>query len=113
MRRYLYRCPVCRTTSPLTRTPAALDAERDHHRRTLHGGHHPDDEKTGEVDRRGRWYTDLDPVARLHARLTDIYADLRDPKGTGSPLWARALAWLTLATGAATTFWIITATPFL
>ncbi|MFF8717521.1 hypothetical protein ACF07T_39915 [Streptomyces sp. NPDC015184] len=71
MRRYLYRCPICRTTSPLTHTPAALAAERDHHRQALHAGHHPDGEKAGEVDRRGRWHADLDLVARLHTRLTD------------------------------------------
>ncbi|MGW2183319.1 hypothetical protein ACWCXX_35810 [Streptomyces sp. NPDC001732] len=109
MRRYLYRCPVCRTTSPLTHTPATLAAERDHHRHALHAGHHPDGEKAGEVDRRGRWYADLDLVARLHARLTDTYADVHDPKGSGAPLWARGLAWLTLTTGAAAALWTTTA----
>ncbi|MFD8826914.1 hypothetical protein ACFV1C_31740 [Streptomyces sp. NPDC059605] len=109
MRRYLYRCPVCRTTSPLTHHPATLTAERDHHRHTLHAGHHPDGEKAGEVDRRGRWYTDLDLITRLHTRLTDTYADIHDPKGSGAPLWARTLAWLTLTTGAATVLWTTTA----
>lgn len=41
MRRDLYRCPVCRTTSPLCRTRAGLKAEGESHRRVLHGGHSP------------------------------------------------------------------------
>ncbi|MFE3151175.1 MULTISPECIES: hypothetical protein [unclassified Streptomyces] len=90
-------------------SPAALAAERNHHRQALHGGHHPDGERAGEVDRAGRWYADLDLFARLHARLTDTYADVHDPKGSGAPLWARALAWLTLITGAATVLWTTTA----
>ncbi|WP_206433879.1 hypothetical protein, partial [Streptomyces sp. ADI95-17] len=76
MHRYLYRCPVCRTTSPVRHSPAALTAEGDHHRQALHDGHHPDGERSGEVD-------DLDLVARLHARLTDTYANIHDPKGSG------------------------------
>jgi len=109
MRRYLYRCPVCRTTSPVRFGPPEIAAEGEHHRQTLHGGHYPDGEKAGEVDRRGRWHADLGILAALNARLADTYADLRDPKDTGSPLWARALAWLTLTTSAATTLWITTA----
>ncbi|GLW19711.1 hypothetical protein Stsp01_64540 [Streptomyces sp. NBRC 13847] len=109
MRRYLYRCPVCRTTSPLCRTPAELKAEGESHRHDLHGGHFPDGEKDGEVDRRGRWYDDLGWLTTLHARLTDAYADLHDPHGTGHRLWAGALAWLTLTAGALTTLWATTA----
>ncbi|MEU3602244.1 hypothetical protein ABZ714_26530 [Streptomyces sp. NPDC006798] len=97
MRRYLYRCPVCRTTSGVRFSPAEAAAEGEHHRRQLHAGHHPDGEHTGEIDRRGRWYADLGPLTALHARLADAYADLRDPKGTGGRLWAAALAWATLA----------------
>ncbi|MFF4286007.1 hypothetical protein ACFY0R_11865 [Streptomyces sp. NPDC001633] len=96
MRRYLYRCPVCRTTSPICRTPAELKAESAGHRAALHGGHYPDDEIHGEVDRQGRWYADLSLIAALQARLADAYADIPDPNGMGRRLWAEALSWLTL-----------------
>ncbi|MEU9485913.1 hypothetical protein AB0D83_19995 [Streptomyces decoyicus] len=104
MRRYLYRCPVCRTTSPLCRTPAELKAEGASHRHKIHGRHHPDGEKDGEVDRRGRWY-----IATLHARLADTYADYCDPEGMGHRLWAGALAWLTLTTAGLTALWATSA----
>ncbi|MFF3787559.1 hypothetical protein [Streptomyces sp. NPDC001933] len=109
MRRYLYRCPLCRTTSPVRFSPPEIGAEGEYHRQALHGGHYPDGETTGEVDRRGRWYTDLGILASLQTRLGDTFADLRDPKGTGGRIWADALAWLTLTTGAATVLWTTTA----
>ncbi|WP_329182160.1 hypothetical protein OG754_40280 (plasmid) [Streptomyces decoyicus] len=74
-------------------------------RRQIHGRHHPDGEKDGEVDRRGRWYADLGWLATLQARLADTYADLRDPDGTGHRLWAGALAWLTLTAAGLTALW--------
>ncbi|MET9656809.1 hypothetical protein [Streptomyces sp. NPDC006510] len=109
LRRFLYRCPVCRTTSPVRFSPPEIGAEGEHHRQALHGGHYPDGETTGEVDRRGRWYTDLGRLAALHARLADTFADLRDPKGSGGRLWADALAWLTLSTTALGALWATTA----
>ncbi|MFC9227497.1 hypothetical protein ACFTZI_00620 [Streptomyces decoyicus] len=48
--------------------PAELKAEGASHRDQIHGRHHPDGEKDGEVDRRGRWYADLGWLATLHAR---------------------------------------------
>ncbi|MFE7808517.1 hypothetical protein ACFU51_28370 [Streptomyces sp. NPDC057430] len=96
MRRYLYRCTVCRTTSPVCFGTAELEAESDHHRDALHSGHYPDGERIGEVDRNGRWYADMRFVIALHTRLADNLADIRDPKGHGARLWAWALSWLTL-----------------
>ncbi len=71
MRRYRYRCTICRTTSPVVLDPDDLDAEGDAHRQAVHGGHFPDDELAGEIDRLGRWYAALSPLARLHARIAD------------------------------------------
>ncbi|MCY0947306.1 hypothetical protein [Streptomyces antarcticus] len=101
MRRYLYRCNVCSTTSPTVLHPDDLVAEGEGHRQVLHGGHYPDGESAGEIDRLGRWYASLGPLARLHARIADNLADLRDPKGMGHPLWASAAASLTIAAAAA------------
>lgn len=109
MRRYLYRCPVCRTTSSTVHTPRAAESEAAGHREQMHGGHHPDGQFIGEVDRRGRWYTDLTLLGRLHTRLADTLADLRDPKGTGGRLWAATLAWLTLTGSALTVLWVTAA----
>ncbi|MFJ5802532.1 hypothetical protein [Streptomyces decoyicus] len=108
MRRYLYRCPVCRTTSPVCRSRAELKAESAGHRAALHGGHYPDDEVHGEVDRRGRWYADLSFIAAVQARLADAYADIPDPTGMGRRLWADALSWLTLTATAAAALWCTT-----
>ncbi|WP_411121277.1 hypothetical protein [Streptomyces sp. x-19] len=108
MRRYLYRCPVCRTTSPVCWTRAELKAESDGHRAALHGGHYPDGEHDGEVDRRGRWYAELDLLTAIQARIADAYADLRDPDGMGRRLWAEALSWLTLTATAAAALWCTT-----
>ncbi|KPC61265.1 hypothetical protein [Streptomyces chattanoogensis] len=105
MRRYLYRCPVCRTTSPVCRNRAELTSESDRHRGILHGGHYPDGEKAGGVDRRGRWYADLGLVAAAHACLADAYADIPDPGGMGRRLWAEALSWLTLTATALGALW--------
>ncbi|MFE3144263.1 hypothetical protein [Streptomyces scopuliridis] len=109
MRRYLYRCPVCRTTSGVRFSPGEIAAEGEHHRHQLHAGHYPDGEQAGEVDRRGRWYAGLGIITTLHARLADTYADLRDPKGSGGRLWADALSWLTLTGSALTVLWATTA----
>ncbi|MCM2394340.1 hypothetical protein, partial [Streptomyces albipurpureus] len=105
MRRYLYRCPVCRTTSGVRFSPAESTAEGEHHRLQLHAGHYPDGEHVGEIDRQGRWYTDMGPLTALHTRLADTYADLRDPKGIGGCLWAAAFAWVTLAASGLTVLW--------
>ncbi|KIZ17363.1 hypothetical protein [Streptomyces natalensis] len=108
MRRFLYRCPVCRTTSPVCRNRAELKGESDRHRAILHGDHYPDGEKTGAVDRRGRWYADLGLIAAVQARLADAYADIPDPNGMGRRLWADALSWLTLTATALAALWCTT-----
>ncbi|MFF4950584.1 hypothetical protein [Streptomyces chattanoogensis] len=108
MRRYLYRCPVCRTTSPVCRTRAELNSESAGHRAAIHGGHFPDDEIHGEVDRRGRWYADLSLIAALQARLADAYADIPDPTGMGRRLWADALSWITLIATSLAGLWVTT-----
>ncbi|MFE2529042.1 hypothetical protein ACFXEL_32995 [Streptomyces sp. NPDC059382] len=100
MRRYLYRCNVCSTTSPMVLRLDDLAIEAEGHRQVLHGGHFPDGENAGEIDRLGRWYASLGPLARVHARIADNLADLRDPKGMGHPLWASAAAALTIAAAA-------------
>ncbi|MFJ5098990.1 hypothetical protein [Streptomyces sp. NPDC088557] len=101
MRRYRYRCTLCRTTSPVTLGAADLAAETEAHRQTIHGGHIPDDERTGEIDRLGRWYTALTPLTALHARIADELSDLRDEKTMGHYWWATAGAALLIAAGAA------------
>lgn len=45
MSSYRYRCTQCATTSPVVRTRWAAEAERDAHRRRMHGGHIPDGER--------------------------------------------------------------------
>ncbi|MDD9383128.1 hypothetical protein M8Z33_42080 [Streptomyces sp. ZAF1911] len=105
MRRYLYRCTLCRTTSPICFGTAELDAQSSHHRDAVHSGHYPDGERSGAVDRTGRWYADMGPLTALHTRLTDEFADLRDPKGNGLRLWAWALSWLTLSTAGLLAVW--------
>ncbi|MCX5278322.1 MULTISPECIES: hypothetical protein [Streptomyces] len=109
MRRYLYRCPVCSTTSPTVHHLDDLAAEGEGHRQALHGGHFPDGESAGEIDRLGRWYAALTPLTRLHARIADNLADLRDPKGVGHPLWASAAASLTIAAAAALVLAVLSA----
>lgn len=42
---YRYRCDQCATTSLPVRTRAEQLAERDRHRRQMHGGHVPDGER--------------------------------------------------------------------
>ncbi|AXU16804.1 hypothetical protein [Streptomyces clavuligerus] len=101
MRRFRYRCTVCRTTSPVTLGVADLAAEIETHRQTIHGGHIPDDEMTGEIDRLGRWYAALSPLAALHARIADEFSDFRDDKTMGHYWWATAGATLLIAGGAA------------
>ncbi|MGW5295898.1 hypothetical protein [Streptomyces bacillaris] len=88
MHRYRYRCTVCRTTSPVVRDPDDLEAEGTAHRQAVHGGHIPDDELVGEIDRLGRWYAALSPLAALHARIADGLSDLRDEKAMGHYWWA-------------------------
>ncbi|MEU6926021.1 hypothetical protein [Streptomyces sp. NPDC046631] len=55
----------------------------------------------GRIDRLGRWYTALTPLAALHAHLADALSDLRDPKAMGHYWWASAGAALTLGSAAA------------
>ncbi|WP_331726539.1 hypothetical protein [Streptomyces uncialis] len=109
MRRYRYRCTVCRTTSPVVLNLADLAAEGSTHRLTLHGGHIPDDEAAGEVDRLGRWYATLPPLTAMHARIADGLSDLRDPKGMGRPFWASGSAALVLGSATALTLLLIAA----
>ncbi|MEU9418413.1 hypothetical protein [Streptomyces sp. NPDC048272] len=109
MRRYLYRCPVCSTTSPTVHHPNEVAAEAIAHRQALHGGHFPDGESAGEIDRLGRWYASLGPLTTLHARIADNLADLKTPKGVGHPLWASAAATLTIAAAAALVLAVLSA----
>ncbi|MFG2284825.1 hypothetical protein ACGFOU_01885 [Streptomyces sp. NPDC048595] len=106
MRRYLYRCPVCRTTSDIVHTVTDAENEAVNHREELHGRHHPDGQFVGEIDRRRRWYADLGLLAALHARIADGLADIRDPNGMGGRLWASVAAWLALIAGAASVLWV-------
>ncbi|MFB7852394.1 hypothetical protein ACFC34_36010 [Streptomyces sp. NPDC056053] len=101
MRRYRYRCTVCRTTSPVVHQPDDLDTEGDNHRQAVHGGHFPDDELTGEIDRLGRWYATLSPLAVLHARIADGLSDLHDEKTAGHYWWASTGAALLIGGSAA------------
>ncbi|MGW5352193.1 hypothetical protein ACWERV_16990 [Streptomyces sp. NPDC004031] len=53
MSAYRYRCEQCATTSPVVRTRAAVEHERDRHRRYAHGGHIPDGERLQRAARAG------------------------------------------------------------
>ncbi|OEJ21801.1 hypothetical protein AR457_40945 [Streptomyces agglomeratus] len=101
MRRYRYRCTVCRTTSPVVHQLDDLVAEGDVHRQLLHGGHIPDGEAAGQVDRLGRWYAALSPLIALHAHLADALSDLHDPKTVGHYWWASIGAALIIGAAAA------------
>ncbi|MGW6247931.1 hypothetical protein [Streptomyces roseolus] len=96
MRRYRYRCTICRTTSPVVHQLDDLAAEGQTHRQAVHGGHTPDDEIAGQIDRLGRWYAALSPLIALHARIADGLSDLRDDKAMGHYWWATAGATLIL-----------------
>lgn len=109
MRRYRYRCTVCRTTSPVVHQLDDLAAEGEAHRLALHGEHIPDDEAAGQVDRLGRWYASLGPLIGIHARIADGLSDLRDTKTTGHYWWATAGATLILGSAAALVLGIISA----
>ncbi|MFD3778204.1 hypothetical protein [Streptomyces sp. NPDC058612] len=109
MRRYVYRCTVCRTTSPVVHHLEDLAAAGEGHRLAIHGGHIPDAEAAGQVDRLGRWYASLGPLIAMHARIADGLSDLRDPKGIGHPFWASAAATLALGSAAALIFGLISA----
>ncbi|WP_326701888.1 hypothetical protein OG909_32820 (plasmid) [Streptomyces sp. NBC_01754] len=109
MRRYRYRCTVCRTTSPVVHQLHDLDAEGAAHRQALHAGHFPDDEAAGQIDRRGRWYTALPPLSALHAHLADALSDLHDPKAMGHYWWATTGAALIIG-GTAALFLTLIAT---
>ncbi|MFF4390739.1 hypothetical protein ACFY0G_28730 [Streptomyces sp. NPDC001552] len=89
------------TTSPVVHHPDDVAVEADDHRQALHGGHYPDGESAGEIDRLGRWYASLGPLAAVHARIADNLADIQDPKGMGRPWSATAGAALILAAAAA------------
>ncbi|MFI5621741.1 hypothetical protein [Streptomyces sp. NPDC051567] len=108
MRRYRYRCTICRTTSPTVHRPADLETEGHAHRHSQHGGHYPDDELAGRIDRRGRWYETLHPLTATHAHLADALSDLHDPKTLGHYWWASAGAALILTTAAALVLGILT-----
>ncbi|MCY0923565.1 MULTISPECIES: hypothetical protein [unclassified Streptomyces] len=109
MRRYLYRCPVCLTTSPVAHGLDEVDDEAAAHRQAIHGGHFPDGESAGEIDRLGRWYAALGPLAALHSRIADNLADLGDPKGMGRPMGASALAAFAIAAAAAIVLGVLSA----
>ncbi|MFJ8982629.1 hypothetical protein [Streptomyces sp. NPDC102282] len=109
MRRYRYRCTVCRTTSPVVHELDDLAAEGATHRQALHGGHIPDDETAGQVDRLGRWYAAHSPLIALHARVADALSDLHDAKAMGHYWWATAGATVLLGSAAALTLALITA----
>lgn len=109
MRRYRYRCSVCLTTSPTVHGPDEVADEAAGHRQALHGGHFPDGESVGEIDRLGRWYASLGQLTALHSRIADNLADLRDPKGMGRPLGASAAASLALAAAAALVLAVLSA----
>ncbi|MFF4433033.1 hypothetical protein ACFYZ4_28235 [Streptomyces sp. NPDC001513] len=86
-----------------------LAAEAESHRQALHGGHFPDEESAGEIDRLGRWYASLGPLTILHSRFSDNLADLRDPMGMGRPLWASGVAALVIGAAAALVLAVISA----
>lgn len=109
MRRYRYRCTICRTTSPIVHQPDDLTAEGDAHRQAVHGGHFPDDELAGQIDRLGRWYAALPPLAVLHARIADRLSDLRDEKAMGHYWWANASATLLIGGSAALMLFVVSA----
>ncbi|MFE3074167.1 hypothetical protein [Streptomyces sp. NPDC059247] len=109
MRRFRYRCTVCRTTSPVVHQPDDLAAETAAHRQTIHGGHIPDDEIAGQIDRLGRWYTALTPLAALHARIADGLSDLHDEKAMGHYWWANAGATLLIGGSAALILLVVSA----
>ncbi|MFI5808399.1 hypothetical protein [Streptomyces sp. NPDC051561] len=109
MRRYRYRCSVCRTTSPVLFDLPDLAAEGEGHRLTLHGGHIPDEEVVGEVDRLGRWYAALSPLVALHARIADGLSDLHNEKTIGHYWWASVGAALILGAAAALVLAVIAA----
>lgn len=109
MRRYLYRCTLCRTTSPVVLALDDLDAEAGAHRQAVHGGHFPDDELVGEIDRLGRWYAALPPLAALHARIADALSDLHDIKAMGHYWWASTAATLLIGGTAALTLFLVVA----
>lgn len=60
---WCYRCDQCATTSLPVTTRAAVLAERDRHRRELHGGHVPDGEHL--LHRRPPPVDDLRPLIAL------------------------------------------------
>ncbi|MFI5805655.1 hypothetical protein [Streptomyces sp. NPDC051561] len=101
MRRYVYRCSVCRTTSPVLFDLPDLADEGQAHRLALHGGHIPDEEIAGQIDRLGRWYAALSPLVALHARIADGLSDLHNEKTMGHYWWASIGAVLILAASAA------------
>ncbi|MFB8016874.1 hypothetical protein ACFC5E_36190 [Streptomyces rochei] len=109
MRRYRYRCTVCRTTSPVVHQLDDLAAEGAAHRQAIHAGHIPDEETAGQIDRLGRWYATLPPLSALHAHLADALSDLHDPKAMGHYWWATAGAALAIGTAAALCLTLITA----
>ncbi|MET9438089.1 hypothetical protein [Streptomyces sp. NPDC006551] len=109
MRRYRYRCAVCRTTSPVVHEIEALTAVGETHRQHLHGGHIPDDEMAGQIDRLGRWYAALPPLAALHARIADALSDLRDIKTMGHYWWASAGATVLIGGSAALVLLVVSA----
>ncbi|MFE0778774.1 hypothetical protein [Streptomyces sp. NPDC058861] len=111
MRRFRYRCTICRTTSPVVHELADLAAESEVHRQTIHGGHIPDDEMAGQIDRLGRWYATLPPLAALYSRIADALSDLRDLKTMGHYWWASAGA--TLLIGGTAALALLLAATFL
>ncbi|MFD8733211.1 hypothetical protein [Streptomyces sp. NPDC059611] len=109
MHRCRYRCTVCRTTSPVVPDIEALAVAGEDHRDHLHGGHFPDEEIAGRIDRLGRWYAALPPLTALHAHLADGLSDLHAPKTMGHPWWASAVAAFLIAAGALLTFLLVAA----
>ncbi|MDJ0384993.1 hypothetical protein [Streptomyces sp. G-G2] len=97
------------TTSPVAHGLDEVADEAVAHRQAIHGGHFPDGESAGEIDRLGRWYASLGQLTALHARIADNLADLRDPKGMGRPLGASAAAALAIAAAAAIVLGVLSA----
>ncbi|MFJ9188468.1 hypothetical protein ACIRQO_36130 [Streptomyces anulatus] len=68
MRRYRYRCTVCRTTSPVVHQFHDLAAEGTAHRQAIHAGHIPD---RGSRHIHGRPTLPNQPARRRDSPMSD------------------------------------------
>lgn len=71
---YCYRCGTCRTTSVPVATKVEQLAERDQHRRRVHGGHVPDEEQL--LRRRRPGPADFRPIALVLVVLVVLLLSL-------------------------------------